>query len=168
VTPTSSTGRAHDLPPEPAAIHASKTDRFHELLASASIDPRAGVVDCIRAAQDRGITVAMTTSAANVTAVLEAAELDLGVLAFVLDGEQVEHPKPDPEVYRVALDLLAQPPEACIAVEDNPGGVAAATGGLPYVAFPNENTAGHDFAGAAATTDHIDLDGLLAQLQTAP
>jgi HAD superfamily hydrolase (TIGR01509 family) len=153
------------------ALHAAKTDRFHELLASSTVAARAGVVECIRAAQDRGIAVAVatTTSPANVTAVLEAAELDVGVLAFVLDADRVQHPKPDPEVYRVALDLLAQPAGTCIAVEDNAGGVAAATAaGLPCVAFPNENTVGHEFTGAVATTDHIDLDGLLTHLGVAP
>ncbi len=152
------------------AVHAAKTDRFHELLASSPVVARAGVADCIRAAHERGIAVAVatTTSPANVTAVLDAAELDIGVLAFVLDADRVEQPKPDPEVYRVALELLAEPAGACVAVEDNPGGVAAAAAaGLACIAFPNANTAGHDFAGAVATTDHIDLDHLLAHVEVA-
>jgi HAD superfamily hydrolase (TIGR01509 family) len=150
-----------------AAIHATKTARFHELLAAAPVGARAGVAACIRDAQDRGIAVAVatTTSPANVAAVLGAADLDVGVLAIVLDADQVAHPKPDPEVYRVALDLLDEQAGACVAIEDNPGGLAAATAaGLPCVAFPNENTVGQDFAGAVATTDHIDLDGLLAHV----
>jgi HAD superfamily hydrolase (TIGR01509 family) len=154
-----------------ASVHASKTDRFHELLSSQPVAARAGILDCLRAAQARGIAVAVatTTSPANIAAVLASAEVDAGALALVLDAEQVSHPKPDPEVYRVALERLAERAGACVAIEDNPGGVVAATAaGLPCVAFPNANTVGLDFPGAAATIDRVDLDGLLAHLEVAP
>jgi beta-phosphoglucomutase-like phosphatase (HAD superfamily) len=109
--------------------------------------------------------VATTTTPSNVAAVLAATGIDPDGLAFVLDAEQVQRPKPDPEVYRVALERLAEPADACVAVEDNPGGVAAATAaGVACVAFPNENTGGQDFPGAAATIDRVELDGLLVHL----
>jgi HAD superfamily hydrolase (TIGR01509 family) len=151
-----------------AAIHADKTDRFHELLSSRGVEPRPGVADCLRAARDRGIAVAVatTTTPSNVTAVLDATGIDPDGLAFVLDAEQVQRPKPDPEVYRVALERLAEPAGACVAVEDNPGGVAAATAaGVACVAFPNENTGGQDFPGAAATIERVELDGLLTHVE---
>lgn len=154
-----------------AAIHALKTDRFHELLATASIRARSGVVDCVRAARSRGIPVVVvtTTSPENVTAVLEASDLERTSFEFVLDADHVENPKPDPEVYRLALARLAISPGACIAIEDNAGGLAAATAaGVPCVAFPNENTAGHDFTGAVAIVDHLTLDGLLALVPPLP
>ncbi|MGN6608962.1 MAG: haloacid dehalogenase, partial [Jatrophihabitans sp.] len=47
------------------------------------------------------------------------------------------------------------------AIYDTPGGLAPAfDAGLAGVAFPNENTAGHDFGTAAAVVDRIDYDQL--------
>jgi len=154
-----------------AAVHASKTERFHELLSSEPVAARPGVLDCLRTARARGIPVAVatTTSPANVAAVLTSAGLYAGALALVLDADQVTRPKPDPEVYLLALEQLAERAGGCVAVEDNPGGVAAATAaGLPCVAFPNDNTVGQQFPGAAATIDHVDLEDLLTHLEVAP
>ena len=50
------------------------------------------------------------------------------------------------ETQTIALQKLGERAEDCVAVEDNVGGVAAArAAGIPVVAFPNANTAGHDF-----------------------
>ena len=48
----------------------------------------------------------------------------------------------------------------CVAIEDNVDGVRAATAaGVVCVAFPNENTAGHDFP-TPHRVERLDLDGL--------
>ncbi len=151
-----------------AAMHATKTQRFHELLTEDPVPARPGVLECIRAAEARGAAVAVvtTTSPGNVAAVLNSAALDARAFALVVDADQVDRPKPHPEAYLVALERLAGRAEDCIAIEDNPGGVASATAaGLVCVAWPNENTVGQDFAGAADTIDHLDLDRLLALLE---
>jgi beta-phosphoglucomutase-like phosphatase (HAD superfamily) len=45
-----------------------------------------------------------------------------------------------------------------VAVEDNAGGVQAAVDpGVPCIAFPNENTGGLDFAGAAERVSRLDF-----------
>ncbi len=44
-----------------------------------------------------------------------------------------------------------------VAIEDNVGGVSAATAaGITCIAFPNENTAGGDFSAADETVDSLD------------
>ena len=43
-----------------------------------------------------------------------------------MDGSQVERPKPAPDVYLRAAELLKIPPRNCIVFEDSPVGVAAA------------------------------------------
>jgi len=42
-----------------------------------------------------------------------------------VDGHQVARPKPYPDVYLRAADLLNVPPQRCIVFEDSPTGVAA-------------------------------------------
>ncbi|PTL54989.1 HAD-IA family hydrolase [Paraconexibacter algicola] len=152
-----------------AAVHATKTARFQQLLAEAQLRPRAGVTETIRDAKASGFGVAFvtTTSAANVAAVLAAVQDDLPASWFdvVLDLSHVEHPKPDGDAYRHALRALGEPVEQCLAIEDNVGGVAAAAdAGVRCAAFPNANTAGHDFTAATAVVDHLAFDDLRALL----
>jgi HAD superfamily hydrolase (TIGR01509 family) len=154
------------------AVHATKSARFQELLAERGVAPREGVAETIRAAWQRGIDVGVvtTTSSANVAAILGALgpDLDTDDLAIVLDAEQVERPKPDPEVYTLASQRLGVGPPGCVAIEDNPGGVAAAVAaGITCIAFPNENTRGLDFDGAITTVDRLDLDTLLGHVEVA-
>jgi HAD superfamily hydrolase (TIGR01509 family) len=53
-------------------------------------------------------------------------------------GDEVAQPKPDPGVYRLALQRLDLPAARAIAVEDSPHGVAAAqAAGMRCVAIPN-------------------------------
>ena len=42
-----------------------------------------------------------------------------------MNGHQVRHPKPHPEIYLRAAELLAVAPANCIVFEDSPSGVAA-------------------------------------------
>jgi len=75
----------------------------------------------------------------------------------VVDSSQVDQPKPDAAAYEFALRQLGEDPADAIAVEDNVGGVRSAVAAdVTCVAFPNANTAGHDFPGAARVVDHLD------------
>lgn len=152
-----------------AAIHATKSEIFQASLGTTPLEPRPGVADTIAEARRLGYPVALvtTTTPDNVAALLaalapqvEAAHLDL-----VLDASDVERPKPDRAAYDLALQRLGVEAGDAIAIEDNLGGVASAqAAGLAVVAFPNENTAGHDFGSASATVDHVSLAGLVELL----
>jgi HAD superfamily hydrolase (TIGR01509 family) len=147
------------------AVHATKSRIFQESLADAGLRPRPGVAETIRDAHGRGLKVGLvtTTAHANVTALLDALGPELGPGDFdaVVDSSEVDRPKPDPAAYAFALRSLGEEPASCVAVEDNVGGVSAAVAaGVACVAFPNENTADHDFAGAAGRVDRVDLDDL--------
>jgi len=93
--------------------------------------------------------------------------LSLADLDLVVDAEQVAAGKPDPAAYLFALEQLGEEASDCLAVEDNPGGVAAArAAGVPVAAFPNENTGDQDF-GDAPRVDELDLDTLRGLLPAA-
>jgi beta-phosphoglucomutase family hydrolase len=74
-----------------------------------------------------GAPMALATNAerANVDFVLDGGRLRPFFEAIV-DGSQVERPKPAPDVYLRAAELLKIPPRNCIVFEDSPVGVAAA------------------------------------------
>ena len=143
-----------------AAVHATKSEIFQRKLTEDGVPARAGVVETIAEAQRDGDAIALvtTTSAANVAALTKALapEVDLGGFALVVSTDDVDTPKPAPDAYRFALERLGEDAAACVAIEDNVGGVQAATAaGLTCVAFPNENTVDHDFDQADRTVQSL-------------
>lgn len=152
-----STGESIDA----AAVHRTKSELFQQRLASATISPRPGVVDVVRAAKADGQQVGLvtTTSPDNVASLLQAVAPHLSSDDFdvVVDRTQVPDAKPSGAAYTLALRSLGLPAEQCVAIEDNQDGVRSATSaGVACVAFPGENTTGHDFDGAALVVDRLD------------
>ncbi len=148
-----------------AAIHATKSSTFQQLLAGARLSPRDGVRQTLVGLRKNGTKVGLvtTTSAANVAALLEALSPDISSADFdvIVDLDQVDRPKPDPAAYSLAMSQLGESADHCLAVEDNRGGVEAAkAAGLACVAFPNANTAGHDFTAADTIVATLQLDEL--------
>lgn len=70
-------------------------------------------------------------------------------------GDEVEHPKPAPDVYLLAAERLGLEPHRCVAVEDTPTGAQAAiAAGMRVlgVARDPEHAGGLLAAGAAVST----------------
>ncbi len=144
------------------SVHEMKSKIFQESLATAELVPRAGVVETIKSAKSNGwkIGLVTTTSPDNVSALLDALSPDVQPQDFdvIVDSSSVEQPKPDAAAYSFAMQKLGEAPVDCVAIEDNADGVrAAVAAGLLCVAFPNENTADHDIAGAASRVDRLDV-----------
>jgi HAD superfamily hydrolase (TIGR01509 family) len=163
--------RDRDEDVDAAAVHATKSSIFQELLSSSEVSVRPGVLDTMERAKRDGHQVGFvtTTSAENIAALLTALSPEVSADTFdiVVDGSSVTSGKPDPEVYRYALAQLGENADAAVAIEDNPGGLAAAlSAGVACVAFPNQNTAEGDFSGAAATVDALDADQIAALIKS--
>lgn len=112
------------------AVHAKKNVLYAELVATTGIPLRGGVLALMQQCRERGVRmgIATTTSRSNVDALLRV-HLDArwaGDFAVIVCGEDVQRKKPDPEVYVKALRALAIGPLDAVAIEDAPGGVAAA------------------------------------------
>jgi len=77
--------------------------------------------------EHRGARMALATNAEpdNVAAVLDEGGIR-PYFQVVLDGHQVERPKPDPEIYRLAAQRLGVAEANCIVFEDSTSGVEAA------------------------------------------
>ena len=104
----------------------------------------------------------------NVEFVLEEAGLRRYFRA-VVDGHQVRHPKPHPEVYLRVAELLETEPADCIVFEDSHSGVAAAAAaGMRVIGL---RTTEVNLPGTVFTTDNF-LSGelelwLQAQMRSA-
>jgi HAD superfamily hydrolase (TIGR01509 family) len=104
-------------------------ERAHEL------EPLPGLMDFMREAKDRGLSLALVTNAplANVDAVLLALELGEFFEEVILSDE-VGPVKPDPAPYRAALEKLGVASGEALAFEDSTSGIASAVGaGIPTV-----------------------------------
>jgi beta-phosphoglucomutase family hydrolase len=110
---------------EIATRGAAKEEIYREMLAGRMEE---ALVPGLRQFLDayRGTPMALATNAEleNVNFVLDRAGLR-SYFPVVVDGHQVSHPKPHPEVYLRAAELLKIPPTNCIVLEDSPTGVAA-------------------------------------------
>ncbi len=149
------------------AIHISKSEIYQRLLSESGLQPRAGVLDTIRAAQSQGVAVALVsaTSPENVTQMIAALHPHLNANDFSLltNSTLFKHRKPAPDAYIYALQMLGVSAADCIAIEDNADGLASAlSAGIQCVAFPGENTADHDYSGAQQVVRHMSFDALMA------
>ncbi|GID27603.1 putative hydrolase of the HAD superfamily [Paractinoplanes brasiliensis] len=108
--------------------------RLHETL-----EPAPGIREWFGEAAELGLRLAVASSsgAGWVHGNLTRAGL-LDRIEVTACGNEVAAHKPDPAVYRLALERLGIPPSRALAFEDTPHGVAAAqAAGLRCVAIPN-------------------------------
>ncbi|WP_029007128.1 HAD-IA family hydrolase [Azospirillum halopraeferens] len=136
-------------------VHARKTEIYTGMVREGGVPFRPGVARLIEEARAAGLilAVATTTTRANVDALLDAntGGTGHGWFATFACADDAPPKKPDPMVYRVVLERIGLPASACIALEDSPNGVAAATGaGIAVVVSTSVYTDGDDFTGAAA------------------
>lgn len=74
----------------------------------------------------RNMPLAVATNAEpkNINFVLGKGDLE-GFFPVAVNGSDVTHPKPHPEIYLLAAKRLATPPECCVVFEDSDAGVKA-------------------------------------------
>jgi HAD superfamily hydrolase (TIGR01509 family) len=153
------------------AIHRSKSEIFQKNLTASQVHPRPGVVETIQRAKTEGLKLGFVTATSpkNVELLIEALRPSIQATDFdvIVDASRVKRPKPDKDAYIFALEKLGEKADACVAIEDNLDGVEAAiSAGLDCVAFPNENTANHDFSKAQVLVNYVDFDELQKILKT--
>lgn len=111
----------------------------------------------------RGIPKAVASNAepANVDFLLDQGGLR-PYFPVVLNGHQVSHPKPDPEIYQLAAELLQVEPAGCIVFEDSYSGVEAGrAAGMKVIGLSTT----HDYLpGTELTVDNFRNGDLYAWL----
>jgi beta-phosphoglucomutase len=115
-----------DLPPQEVAERSAAKEALYREIVGGRVESM--LVPGVRRFLDRhaGRPKAVATNAepANVRLVLDQAGLRR-YFRVVVDGSQVRHPKPHPEIYQRAAELLGRPPAECLVFEDSYAGVAA-------------------------------------------
>lgn len=99
--------------------------------------PLPGLVRLLVACRDAGIPMAVASSAMlkNVDFVVDALRFR-NYFSYVVSGDEVSCPKPDPEIYLKAARNLGKKPQDCVAFEDSFVGIESAKrAGLKCVAI---------------------------------
>ncbi len=152
------------------AVKAQRLQYRDALMAS--MRPRPGVRELVAAAKAAGLALAAASSSPESWVSERLAEAGLLESFDVIRcREHVERTKPDPALFRSAVDALGVAAEASIAIEDSPNGVTSAVGaGLFTVAVPGPMTLGMDFSHAHAQVEslaEIPYERLVARAEAA-
>jgi HAD superfamily hydrolase (TIGR01509 family) len=120
-------------------LNAELRELVYAELDGAGVTPMPGALELISALCDRGVPLGLATNSGRefATRALRAAGL-LHRFAAVVSAEDVERPKPAPDVYVAAAGALGADPAECVALEDSETGVAAAcAAGMTVVGVPS-------------------------------
>jgi HAD superfamily hydrolase (TIGR01509 family) len=121
---------------------AALVEEMHELVmaeALAGVWPRPGALELLEAVRAAGLPVGVASNSARafVERVLSVTGLLDGHFDVVVTADDVEHPKPAPDLYLAACAALRAAPGRAAALEDSATGVAAAVAaGMYVVAVP--------------------------------
>lgn len=123
---------------DPAEAAAWVGRRMAELFR-AGLVWRPGAVALVQAVREAAIPTALVTSTARPLVEVALDVLGRDNFDVVVAGDEVRSPKPHPEPYLKAAELLGVPIENCVAIEDSPAGVASAlAAGAAVLAVPSE------------------------------
>lgn len=105
-----------------------RTYEIYLELIRGRLRPLAGVHEFLARCRRLGMKLAVATSADEVKMRGNLREIGLGPEHFdvTVNGLEVTHKKPDPEIFLVAIRRLGVAPAECLVVEDAPNGVIAA------------------------------------------
>jgi HAD superfamily hydrolase (TIGR01509 family) len=113
-------------------------DELHELVMEETLNgvsPRPGALDLLAAVRAAGLSVGLASNSSRefVERALSVSGLRDGRFDAIVTADDVEHPKPAPDLYLAACTALGAVPERAAALEDSPIGVAAALAARMYV-----------------------------------
>jgi HAD superfamily hydrolase (TIGR01509 family) len=139
--------------------HKRKTATYKAMVAAGVMPARPGIARLIDDAVTAGWTVAVASTSAeeSVRAVVEhavGAETAAGI--EVLAGDVVPAKKPDPSIYRLAIERTGADPRDTLAIEDSRNGMLAAVGaGLRCLVTISSYTKDEDFSEAVLVVSSL-------------
>lgn len=140
--------------PSWSVLYAEKKRALAELLNDGVVQPMPGVVKLLTALQDAGIRRCVVThSADELVSIARKKNPIFNTIPNWFTREHYSQPKPNPECYLKAIDVLAKPDDKVIGFEDSPRGLRAlmATRAKPVLVCPDIYPEIPSFVSAGAT-----------------
>ncbi len=128
-------------------LTAIRTEIYDDMVADPQVirdNQWPHTIGLLRVARETFCRTALATMSYRKEAlhVLESLDLEQ-YLDEILTREDVEHPKPDPEIYLLAARRLDVQPQNCLVLEDSPNGVrAGVAAGMNVIAVATPFTIG--------------------------
>jgi HAD superfamily hydrolase (TIGR01509 family) len=123
---------------DPESSGCYLTERTAELFRT-DLVWKPGAPEVLAAVRSAGIPAALVTSTHRRLTEIALDTLGRENFAATVCGDEVRRPKPNPDPYLRAADLIGADPARCVAVEDSPLGIAAAeAAGCAVLAVPSE------------------------------
>jgi HAD superfamily hydrolase (TIGR01509 family) len=127
-----------DVDADPESSAAYLTERTAELFRTA-LAWKPGARELLVTLGEAAVPVALVTSTRRHLTDIALETLGRQFFAATVCGDEVRRPKPHPDPYLRAAELLAVAPAECIAIEDSPIGIASAeAAGCVVLAVPSE------------------------------
>ena len=122
-------------------IWKSKTDIFNKTIISNSISASKGVMKIFSYAKKNNIEIGLvsSTSKKNISTIFKALDgkINRKEFSFIGNKNLVSKPKPNPDIYFKALEILNLDNKDCVAIEDSvESAKSAINAGIQCIAFP--------------------------------
>jgi len=110
---------------EKVAMAERKNGYYRQSLQKLSpADLLPGATEALDKLRQRGIKTAIASSSKNTPLIIERVVL-VGKVDAVVDGNDITHSKPHPEVFLLSAERMGLTAEHCLVVEDAPAGIEA-------------------------------------------
>ncbi len=109
-----------------------------ESLMQSQLKPMKGAEEVLTALTRGNVPLAIASNSTShiVSRMLEQSGLGAFFAGRVATRDLVRAPKPAPDIYLLAAQMVGSPPELCLVVEDSPTGVAGArAAGMTVIGF---------------------------------
>ena len=122
-------------------VWKNKTDIFNKIIISNNIGARRGVVKIFKYAKKNNIDIGLvsSTSKKNINTIFKAldGQINREEFSFIGNKNLVSKPKPNPDIYLKALEIMNLNKKDCVAIEDSiESAKSAIKAGIQCVAFP--------------------------------
>lgn len=113
-------------PMELWALSARKNDLFNDMTLKLNQDSiLPGAIGTVTRLREMGVKTAVASSSENASGILRQLKLT-PLFDAVVDGQDTENGKPDPEVFLLAARRLRMPTSECLVIENTAVGLEAA------------------------------------------
>lgn len=122
--------------------------RRDEIIQKDGVQPIANVRDLIKRLSEAGFKLGVASASRKEEIIRNLKELGLdSYFTQAVSAEEVEHSKPEPDVFLHTAELLGSKPSDCIVIEDTKNGTRAAKAAEMYcVGFANPNYPAQDLS----------------------
>ncbi|MCA9099080.1 MAG: HAD family phosphatase [Planctomycetaceae bacterium] len=133
-----------------------KEARYRELVV-AELPIMKGARELVQNLHSDGIPLAIGSSGPPENVQLAASALGgSNLFSAYVTGRDVQHGKPDPQVFILAAEKLGIPPDRCVVIEDAPVGIEAATrAGMKSIGLQSPPPRNRDLSRATLVIDSL-------------